>query len=54
MDFMAFLMLIGVFILFFILLNLNGIEKALNRIAKSLGKTENTKNEEVNNDQQVD
>ena len=54
MDFMAFLMLIGVFTLFFMLLELNGIEKALNRIAESLSAKETTKNEETNNDQQVD
>ncbi len=48
------IMIIGVFVLFLVFIELYGIEKALNRIAKSLDKTENTKNEEVNNDQQVD
>ena len=48
------IMLIGVFVLFLVFIELYGLEKALNRIAKSLGKTENTKNEEVNTDQQVD
>ncbi|MCR5375799.1 MAG: hypothetical protein K6E71_03520 [Lachnospiraceae bacterium] len=48
------IMIIGVFVLFLVFIELYGIEKALNRIAKALDKTENTKNEEVNNDQQVD
>ncbi|MCR5086068.1 MAG: hypothetical protein K6B39_01600 [Lachnospiraceae bacterium] len=48
------MMLIMLLLVVFVLLELFGIEKSLNRIAKSLGKTENTKNEEVNNDQQVD
>ena len=48
------IMIIGVFVLFLVFIELFGIEKSLNRIAKSLDKTENKKNEEVKNDQQVD
>ncbi len=48
------MMLIMLFLVVFVLLELFGIEKSLNRIAKSLDKTENKKNEEVKNDQQVD
>ncbi len=54
MDLLNFLMFIVAGLLFFVGIKLAGIEKKLDRIADTLSKTENRKNEETKNDQQID